>query len=148
MRFRHGVTVEQAIQELEQIIRDSLQTRNLGTPESPRVKLNSYLNWVYGAQIRLRSVFADTELEDSLLARAYWHISMSSIPPSPELGRLVDEELLFQAGNPGEPGDLGGRLGEAADRLRTLRRLAGRPGRICLPDTNALLHYTRFDQVP
>lgn len=55
MRLRHGVTVEQAIQELDQIIRDSLQTRNIGAPESPRVKLNSYLNWVYGAQIRLRS---------------------------------------------------------------------------------------------
>jgi hypothetical protein len=145
MRLRHGVTVEQALQELDQIIRDSLQTRNIGAPESPRVKLKSYLNWVYGAQIRLRSVFANTELEDSLLARAYWHVSMSSIPPSPELGRLVDEELLFQAGNPGVPG---GRLGEAADRLRTLRRLARRPGRICVPDTNALLHYTRYDQLP
>lgn len=148
MRLRHGVTVEQAIQEPDQIIRDSLQARNIGAPESPSVKLNSYLNWVYAAQLRLRSVFADTELEDSLLARAYWHASMSSIPPSPELGRLVDEELLFQAGNPGVPGDLGGWLGEAAGRLRTLRRLAGRPGRICVPDTNALLHYTRFDQLP
>ena len=143
MRLRHGVTVEQGIQALDQIIRDSLQTRNIGAPESPRVKLNGYLNWVFGAQIRLRSVFADTELEDSLLARAYWHVSMSSIPLSLELGRLVDEELLFQGGNPGVPGDPGGRLGEAADRLRALRRLAGRPGRICVPDTNALLHYTR-----
>ena len=65
-----------------------------------------------------------------------------------KLGRLVDEELLFQGGNPGVPGDPGGRLGEAADRLRALRRLAGRPGRICVPDTNALLQYTRFDQLP
>lgn len=32
--------------------------------------------------------------------------------------------------------------------MRTLRRLAGRPGRICVLDTNALLHYTRFDQLP
>jgi rRNA-processing protein FCF1 len=29
-----------------------------------------------------------------------------------------------------------------------LSRLADRPGRICVPDTNALLHYTRFDQLP
>jgi rRNA-processing protein FCF1 len=112
------------------------------------VKLNSYLNWVYDAQARLRSIFADGELEDSLLARAYWHVSMASIPPSPELGRLVDEELVFQAGHPGVAGVPGGRLGEAADRLRALRRLADRGGSICVPDTNALLHYTRFDQLP
>jgi rRNA-processing protein FCF1 len=149
MRLRHEVTVEQAIQALGQIIQESLQPRNIAAqPPDLRVKLNSYLNWVYGAQTRLRSIFADTELEDSLLARAYWHVSMSSIPPSPELGRLVDEELIFQAGHPGVPADPGGRLGDAADRLGALRRLADRPGRICVPDTNALLHYTRFDQLP
>jgi rRNA-processing protein FCF1 len=149
MRLRHGMTVEQAIQALAQIIQESLQPRNIATqPPDLRVKLNSYLNWVNSAQARLRSVFADTELEDLLLARAYWHVSMSSIPPSPELGRLVDEELIFQAGHPGVIGDGGGRLGDAADRLRGLRRLADRPGRICVPDTNALLHYTRFDQLP
>jgi rRNA-processing protein FCF1 len=149
MRLRHGATVEQAIQALDQIIQESLQARNIAAqPPDLRVKLNSYLNWVNGAQARLRSVFVGTELEDSLLARGYWHVSMSSIPPSPELGRLVDEELIFQAGHPGVPGDGGGRLGDAADRLRGLRRLAGRPGRICVPDTNALLHYARFDQLP
>ncbi len=156
MRLRHGVTVEQAIQALGEIIQESLQPRDIGADVQGNVavraqvpvRLNGYLNWVYGAQARLRCIFADTELEDSLLARAYWHVSMSSIPPSPELGRLVDEELIFQAGHPGLPGDHGGRLGEAADGLRALRGLADRPGRICVPDTNALLHYTRFDQLP
>jgi rRNA-processing protein FCF1 len=147
MRLRHGVTVEQAVQELGEIIQDS-QPQNAGAPPDLRVKLNSYLNWVYGAQARLRLSFADSELEDSLLARAYWHVSMASIPPSPELGRLIDEELVFQAGHPGVPDDRGGRFGEAADRLRSLRRLADRAGRICVPDTNALLHYTRLDQLP
>ena len=93
-------------------------------------------------------MFSDTELEDSLLARAYWHVSMSSIPPSPELGRLVDEELIFQVGHPGVPGDRGGRLGEATDRLREWRRLADRVGSICVLDTNVLLHYTRLDLLP
>jgi rRNA-processing protein FCF1 len=149
MRLRHGATVEQAIQALDQVIQESLQPRNIaGQAHDLRVKLNSYLNWVNGAQVRFRLVFADTELEDSLLARAYWNVSMSSIPPSPELGRLVDEELIFQAGNPGVPGDGGGRLGQAADRLHGLRRLADRPGRIFVPDTNALLHFTRFDRLP
>jgi rRNA-processing protein FCF1 len=148
MRLRHGVTVEHAIQELSEIVMESQQPRNTGQPVDLRVKLNGYLNWVYAAQTRLRLIFSDTELEDSLLARAYWHVSMTSIPPSPELGRLVDEELIFQAGHPGVPGDRGGRLGEAADRLRQWRRLADRVGSICIPDTNALLNYTRFDQLP
>ena len=148
MRLRHGVTVEQAIRALDEIVMESQQPRNVGQPADLRVRLNSYLNWVYGAQTRLRLIFTDTDLEDSLLARAYWHVSMSSIPPAPELGRLVDEELIFQAGHPGVPGDGGGRLGEAAERLRQWRRLADRVGGIYVPDTNALLHYTRFDQLP
>lgn len=79
MRLRHGATVGQAIQALDGIIQESLQTRNIAR-QAFDVKLNSYLNWVYGAQTRLRSIFADTELEDSLLARAYWHVSMASGP--------------------------------------------------------------------
>jgi rRNA-processing protein FCF1 len=148
MRLRHGVTVERAIQTLGEIIQDSQQPRNIPGQQDLRIKLNAYLNWVYGAQARLRPVFADTEIEDALLSRAYWHVSMASVPPSPELGRLVDEELVFQAGYPGIPGDSGGQLGEAANRLRALSRLADRDGSICVPDTNALLHYTRFDQLP
>jgi predicted ribonuclease YlaK len=63
------------------------------------------------------------------------------------LNRLVGEELVFQVGHPGISAD-GGRLGEVTARLRTLAGLAARPGSTCLLDTNALLHYTRFDQLP
>jgi rRNA-processing protein FCF1 len=147
MRLRHGVTVEQAVQALEDIMLESATPRNSTMPDL-RVRQNSYLNWVYGAQTRLRAIFADPEVEDSLLARAYWHVSMASVPPAPELGRLVDEELIYQAGHPGIQGDPGGRLGEVANRFRALSRLADRPGSIYVPDTNALLHYTRFDHLP
>jgi rRNA-processing protein FCF1 len=147
MRLRQGVTVEQAVQVLEQIIGESAQPRSSTVPDL-RVKQNAYLDWVYGAQTRLRAIFADLEVEDSLLARAYWHVSMASVPPAPELGRLVDEELIYQAGQPDINGDPGGRLGEVANQFRALSRLAGRPGSIHVPDTNALLHYTRFDQLP
>ena len=148
MRLRHGVTAEHAIQELGKIIMSSQAPRRNDQPTDLRIKLNAYLNWVYEAQTRLRMIFSDTDLEDSLLARAYWHVSMNSVPPSPELGRLVNEELIFQAGSPGIPNDQGGRLGEAEDRLRQWMRLADRVGRICVLDTNALLHYTRFDRLP
>ena len=46
------------------------------------------------------------------------------------------------------PGDAGGRIGETATGLQALTRLALRPGRIYVVDTNALLHYTRFDRLP
>jgi hypothetical protein len=147
MRLRRGVTVDQTIQGLSEIITESQRPRNSGPQVNPRIQLNAYLNWVYSAQARLRLLFSDTELEDSLLARAYWHVSMSSVPPSPELGRLIDEELVFQAGHPGIAGDAGS-LGDAVERLRQWRKLANRPGKICIPDTNVLLHYTRFDQLP
>ena len=61
MRLRHGVTVEQAIEALGEIIQESSQPRNIGVPDL-RVKLNGYLNWAYGAQVRLRSIFADSRL--------------------------------------------------------------------------------------
>ncbi len=61
---------------------------------------------------------------------------------------LVREELRLQAGYAGIPDDAGGRLGEVRTRLRALTRLGKRPGRTCVPDTNALPHYTRFDQLP
>lgn len=64
------------------------------------------------------------------------------------MNRLVREELRFQAGFPGIAGDPGGRLGEVRERLRALTQLGDRPGHICIPDTNALLRYTRFDQLP
>lgn len=147
MRLRHGVTVEQAISALDEVIRRSNDPRTFGLHEVES-KLNQYLTWVNAPQVQFRAVFADTELEDLVLSRGYWHLATATIPSYPrELGRLIDDELIFQAGYPGVPGDRGGRLGEVASRLRTLRRIAGRVGEICVPDTNALMHYTRFDRL-
>lgn len=108
-----------------------------------------YLNWVNTTQAHLRTVFSDTELEDSLLGRGYWHIcQMHSAGAEKLLSRLIGEELEFQVGHANITGDRHGRLGDAAARLRALTVHAARPGRICVPDTNALLHYTRFDRLP
>jgi hypothetical protein len=54
MHLRHGVTVEQAVQGLSEIITESQQPRNIGQPAELRLMLNIYLNWVYSAQTRLR----------------------------------------------------------------------------------------------
>lgn len=113
------------------------------------VKRQAYLNWVSTTQQQLRTVFADTELEDSLLGRGYWHICALASQSSERLpNRLIGEELVFQVGHPGIHGDPGGRIGEVAAGLRGLLGLSSRPGRICVLDTNALLHYTWFDQLP
>jgi rRNA-processing protein FCF1 len=149
MRLRHGVTVEQAIRALGERISDSQQA-SADAASGPDDARQAYLNWVSTTQQYLRTIFSDTELEDSLLGRGYWHICAMTIPSMSKerlLQRLVREELVFQVGYPGIHGDPGGRLGEVATRLRALTRLAARPGRICIPDTNALLHYTRFDQL-
>ncbi len=145
MRIRHAVTVDSAIKALEEIISRSQEPRNI-LAEEPVLRLNSYLNWVDAAQTQIRYVFADTEIEDSLLSRGYWHIcNVTDIPRT--MSRLIKEELVSQAGHVNVFGDRNGRLGEAASRLRSLLAIGSRPGRICVPDTNALLHYTQFDQL-
>jgi rRNA-processing protein FCF1 len=146
MRLRHGVTVASAINALVERISDS-QAARLHDGSPPEAKRQLYLNWVDTTQWHLRTIFLDSELEDSLLGPGYWHICDASMHPG-LLTRLINEELVFQVGHPGITGDLGGRLGEVLTRLRALTWLASRPGRICVPDTNALLHYTRFDQLP
>jgi rRNA-processing protein FCF1 len=144
MKLRHGVTIESAISAINDIIQESQQPYNL-TSNDTVGKLISYFNWVDTAQKRLRTVFADAELENSLLARAYWHIG--ALLSYQSLSRMINEEIEFQAGYPNNPADSHGRLGDAISRLRSLARLADRLGRICVLDTNVLLHYRLFDQI-
>lgn len=145
MRVRHGHTIETAIAALDRIIDRSEQPRGASSGES-LPQFNDYLNWIDAAQVQLRVVFADREIEDCLLSRGYWHI-VTTLPADNYLSRMINEEMVFQAGNLGVPADSGGRLGEFSSRLKRLRRLADRPGDIYVTDTNALLHYTRFDKL-
>ena len=146
MRLRHGVTAERAIRVLEERISASQGPINAASDDD--LKRNLYLNWVSDTEVQLQEIFSDAELEDPILGRGYWHICAAPQSDEKLMNRLVREELRFQAGHPGINGDPGGRLGEVRTRLRALTRLGDRPGRICVPDTNALLHYTRFDQLP
>src|SRR5262245_8817600 len=120
MRIRHGQTVGAAITALDEIINSSQPPRNVSADE-PLNRLWQYLNWIDTAQLRLRRVFADREVEDSLLSRGYWHIVTTPIPVTNVLSGMIRDELVFQAGNPGINGDSGGRLGEFASLLRRLR---------------------------
>jgi len=114
MRLRRGVTVEQAVKALEGQISDS-QRASAQNASGAEVKRQAYLNWVSTTQQQLRTIFADTELEDSLLGRGYWHIcALSSQSSEKLLNRLIGEELVFQVGHPGIQSDPGGRIGEAA----------------------------------
>jgi rRNA-processing protein FCF1 len=147
MHLRRGATVTHAIEVLQERISASQGPTGSATDDAA-LKRNLYLNWVADTEAMLQEVFTDAGIEDPILGRGYWHIC--SIPPFDHalMNRLVREELRFQCGFPAIPGDAGGRLGEVRARLQALARLGDRPGRICVPDTNALLHYTRFDQLP
>lgn len=146
MRLRPSVTAERAIQVIEERILAAQGPLN--ERSSADVKRNLYLNWVYETEVQLQAIFADAVLEDPILSRGYWHICASSRTNEQLMDRLVGEELRFQAGFPGIPNDSGGRLGETVAALRSMTGLAARRGRISVPDTNALLHYTRFDRLP
>src|SRR5207244_6580841 len=96
MRIRHGMRVATAIKALAEIVQESQGPYSAGF-ESPDLKLNFYLNWVDDAQRKLRTIFADSELEDSLLGRGYWHIC-GVVANYQTLGRLINEEIVAQVG--------------------------------------------------
>jgi hypothetical protein len=147
MHLRRGVTAQRAIEVIEEQILASQGPLNVAD-EDPDLKRHVYLNWVADTEVRLQEIFSDAGTEDPVLGRGYWHICSASSSDEKLMSRLVREELRFQAGYPGISNDSGGRLGEVRTRLRALTRLGERPGYIGVPDTNALLHYTRFDQLP
>lgn len=147
MHLRHGVTAQRAIAVIDELISAS-QRPLVGAAEDADLKRHLYLNWVAEAEVRLQEVFSDAGTEDPVLGRGYWHICSAPVADARLMSRLVQEELRFQCGYPGIPVDRGGRLGEIRTRLHDLASLGDRPGRIYVPDTNALLHYTRFDRLP
>lgn len=147
MHLRRGVTAQRAIEMIEERISAAQGPLNAGG-QDPDLKRHLYLNWVSDTEVRLQEIFSDAGIEDPVLGRGYWHIYSASSSDEKLMSRLVKEELRFQAGYPGIANDSGGRLGEVRTRLRALTRLGERPGHICVADTNGLLHYTRFDQLP
>jgi hypothetical protein len=144
MRVRQWVGLEAAVQNLNEIILQSQECKQMQFEDIER-KFRAYLKWVDDAQTTLRRVFSDNDLESALLGRGYWHICGAELRVHP-WGRLINEELVAQVGNVGmEPPE--GHIGSALVHLRLLGRLAQGGGPIYVTDTNALLHYTRFDQL-
>ena len=158
MRIRRGNTVANAIKVLGDVIDRAQEPRNalgglsstgmttlVNRPDYAQAR-DQYLNWVNLAQAMLGSVFADTDLSSGLMSRAYWHICNFDGDVR-VLSRLIFEELVYQTGHPGVTDDpTHSQFREATKRLRNLASLADRAGTICVPDTNVLMHYTRFDQ--
>jgi len=159
MKLRPGVTISTAIEQVKRAIANADTVKNaLGNlhangyqtvsarPDFQQVQ-HSYLYWAESSVEGLGQVFSDTELIDSILGVAYWNIAGYQGSVS-ILSRLIDEELIRQVGRYGVPNDPShSRLGEAVKELEQLLSLSDRPGSICVPDTNALMHYTRFDQM-
>ncbi len=133
MHLRRAVTVQGAIEVIEERISTALQPLNAAADDAD-LKRHPYLNWVADTEARLQEIFSDAGIEDPILGRGYWHICSASSSDEKLMNRLVREELRFQAGSPGIHGDSGGRLGEVRERLRALIQLGERPG-ICASQT-------------
>jgi hypothetical protein len=141
MRIKAGVSLTHVIEQVEGIIRRSGQVRT----SARNHRQNEYLNWIEFAQSALSFVFVDSDVSDSLLHRGYWPIASAS--QSDTLIRLIGEEINYQAGGHAVASEHSGQLGKVLARLNGLLPLARRPGAVYVPDTNALMHYTRFDQL-
>jgi rRNA-processing protein FCF1 len=95
-----------------------------------------YERWTESAQRELRQVFATESIVSRLRADRYW-IIVSSPPGLPRTASLIHSELS----------ELRNYFTEKANELRVMKAKYPQANWLVL-DTNDLLHYYRFDQVP
>lgn len=132
---REGVGIALAIARLSEL---SHAARNVSSVDSNR-RRDAYLIWTENAEVQLRSLFDSTSVWLELFTDRYWHIrSMTRETPRP--APLVRHEAEFQAD----------RLQEIADYLQGLEQLFafGNHAAIVVPDSNVLVHFRRFTEIP
>jgi hypothetical protein len=144
--LRTGVTAESAIQALSERRQRLQDPRNafdepVEVPSKPGVflsaRINSYLAWVQDTETRLRELFADTELVGGLFWDRYWHIA--GLPIGAPYGtRIINQELDHQAA----------RLASAIERLTRWQKLGEREGELLVLDTNSMLEFRPFYELP
>lgn len=133
---RPGVPVSDTVRVLRELAAEARNAVGGGGLSIETVR-DQYLVWVEKAELQLRSRFS-SDIWETLLSDRYWHIQVidgSSARPFP----VISNEARLQAD----------RLEKLAGDLESFQgqfRLA--PGCApAVPDTNALVHYRRFDEV-
>jgi hypothetical protein len=136
MQLREGITADQAIRALDQLVMD---VEGLGVMGGVPVEVarDRYLGWVARAERQLRNLFADPDVAMALRHTPRYALVRQLETWSPRPAELIDSEIQAQAA----------RLRELTEQLRSLKALADRPGTIVMPDTHVWLHYMRFDRV-
>ncbi len=146
MLLRSGKTCTDAVRLLDQIAQGDLNdARNgiprIGSPGFPQLMqaaVTRYEDCTARVIIKLRENFVDLTLANRVRGEKYWLI-VASDATSPRTASLMHTEL----------GELSLEFMYAANELRKLQaRFAGRVGRCLVVDTNNLLHYQRFDNIP
>jgi rRNA-processing protein FCF1 len=145
-RLRPGKTCEEAVALLDKLGRDDLNNvRNaiphVGAPGFSQLMssaIRTYESWSGQVLKELREFFASSELTARVRGEKYWLIVAGDVS-SPRTASMMNYEL----------NDLALEFMYAANELRTLQaRFASRSGRCLVLDTNDLLHYERFDNIP
>lgn len=134
MQLRSGITVQHALQVLDNQVCTAGNVRNIMHTQV----LAQYIAWADETDRMLRNLFLDQELLNKLHTPAYWHFR----------GRGANEIILR---GPGGVHNLiesqQEQLLAAMETLRSFLPLAGRPGDVFMLDTNSLLQFRRFDEI-
>jgi rRNA-processing protein FCF1 len=144
VRLRDGKTYNEAIKVLDDLTQGGLNDVSNALPhigsasfeQMMAAVLLRYERWTESAQKELRGFFIEESIADRLRADKYW-IIVGSAPASSRTASMINTELS----------ELRGYFADLANELRVL--MAKYPqGDWLVLDTNDLLHYYRFDNIP
>jgi hypothetical protein len=137
MRLRHGVTAAHAIKVLRELAM-SVQTARAAVVagDGVRYRRDQYLSWADDAENRLRNLFAEQDLVNSLHSERYWRIhNLEDYSARPTALLLAEIDLQL------------GLLLSTVERLESYRQLAQQPGKILVLDTNTFMHCSLFTEI-
>jgi rRNA-processing protein FCF1 len=144
MLLRSGKTIDEAIQQLDDLVQTGLNDvsnliPHIGSPSFEQLivpAVLAYERWTQSTQKQLRAIFRDGPVIDRLRAEKYW-IIVGSTQISSQTASMLYAELA----------ELRSYFAEIANDLRVIKARFPQTSRWVL-DTNGLLHYYRLDSIP
>lgn len=136
MRPRRGLNVDRTIEQIRHLIvaGDNVRSASISANRARA----SYLIWVHDVERTLVALFAGVRLERLHTAR-YWRIHSGLLSDADRPFELISDEIELQRSW----------LQALLDRLAEESSRASHAGStLAVTDTNALLHYRLFDEVP